>query len=49
MAFGLFQPSEPGETPSHPRETTNMRTQTVASYFRVSSFVSVIKAAAELL
>lgn len=34
--FGVFQPSEPGETPYHPRETTSMRTQTVASYFRVS-------------
>ncbi|XP_056868851.1 myosin-IIIa isoform X4 [Takifugu flavidus] len=30
------KPGEPGETPSHPRETTNMRTQTVASYFRFS-------------
>uniref|UniRef100_A0AAQ5Y6F7 non-specific serine/threonine protein kinase n=1 Tax=Amphiprion ocellaris TaxID=80972 RepID=A0AAQ5Y6F7_AMPOC len=30
------QPGEPGDTPSHPRETTNMRTQTVASYFRYS-------------
>ncbi|KAM8823539.1 myosin-IIIa [Spinachia spinachia] len=29
-------PGEPGDTPSHPRETTNMRTQTVASYFRYS-------------
>ncbi|KAM3860363.1 myosin-IIIa [Diretmus argenteus] len=27
---------EPGETTCHPRETTNMRTQTVASYFRYS-------------
>lgn len=34
----LFQPGEPGETPCHPRETTNMRTQTVASYFRVRCF-----------
>lgn len=33
-----FQPGEPGETPYHPRETTNMRTQTVASYFRVRLF-----------
>lgn len=24
-----------GETTHHPRESTNMRTQTVASYFRV--------------
>ncbi|XP_054862948.1 myosin-IIIa isoform X4 [Amphiprion ocellaris] len=30
------KPGEPGDTPSHPRETTNMRTQTVASYFRYS-------------
>uniref|UniRef100_A0A4W6DVD6 non-specific serine/threonine protein kinase n=1 Tax=Lates calcarifer TaxID=8187 RepID=A0A4W6DVD6_LATCA len=29
-------PSEQGDTPYHPRETTNMRTQTVASYFRYS-------------
>uniref|UniRef100_H3D7Z8 non-specific serine/threonine protein kinase n=1 Tax=Tetraodon nigroviridis TaxID=99883 RepID=H3D7Z8_TETNG len=29
-------PSELGETPYHPRETTSMRTQTVASYFRFS-------------
>ncbi|XP_062415251.1 myosin-IIIa [Pungitius pungitius] len=29
-------PGEPGDAPSHPRETTNMRTQTVASYFRYS-------------
>uniref|UniRef100_A0A665X779 non-specific serine/threonine protein kinase n=1 Tax=Echeneis naucrates TaxID=173247 RepID=A0A665X779_ECHNA len=27
---------EHGDTPYHPRETTNMRTQTVASYFRYS-------------
>uniref|UniRef100_A0AAX7UB73 non-specific serine/threonine protein kinase n=1 Tax=Astatotilapia calliptera TaxID=8154 RepID=A0AAX7UB73_ASTCA len=27
---------ESGDTPYHPRETTNMRTQTVASYFRYS-------------
>uniref|UniRef100_A0A4W6DX18 non-specific serine/threonine protein kinase n=1 Tax=Lates calcarifer TaxID=8187 RepID=A0A4W6DX18_LATCA len=27
---------EQGDTPYHPRETTNMRTQTVASYFRYS-------------
>uniref|UniRef100_A0A3B5A062 non-specific serine/threonine protein kinase n=1 Tax=Stegastes partitus TaxID=144197 RepID=A0A3B5A062_9TELE len=31
-----LRPGEPGDTPSHPRETTNMRTQTVASYFRYS-------------
>uniref|UniRef100_A0A4W6DX34 non-specific serine/threonine protein kinase n=1 Tax=Lates calcarifer TaxID=8187 RepID=A0A4W6DX34_LATCA len=30
------EPSEQGDTPYHPRETTNMRTQTVASYFRYS-------------
>ncbi|CAG05467.1 unnamed protein product [Tetraodon nigroviridis] len=30
------KPSELGETPYHPRETTSMRTQTVASYFRFS-------------
>uniref|UniRef100_A0A8C9ZKS8 non-specific serine/threonine protein kinase n=1 Tax=Sander lucioperca TaxID=283035 RepID=A0A8C9ZKS8_SANLU len=29
-------PAEPADRPSHPRETTNMRTQTVASYFRYS-------------
>ncbi|XP_070842280.1 myosin-IIIa isoform X3 [Chaetodon trifascialis] len=29
-------PGDPGDTPYHPRETTNMRTQTVASYFRYS-------------
>lgn len=33
-----LQPGEPGDTPYHPRETTNMRTQTVASYFRVRLF-----------
>uniref|UniRef100_A0A8C9ZMW0 non-specific serine/threonine protein kinase n=1 Tax=Sander lucioperca TaxID=283035 RepID=A0A8C9ZMW0_SANLU len=32
----LVQPAEPADRPSHPRETTNMRTQTVASYFRYS-------------
>ncbi|XP_029934832.1 myosin-IIIa isoform X1 [Myripristis murdjan] len=31
-----FSEGEPGETTHHPRETTNMRTQTVASYFRYS-------------
>ncbi|KAK9527524.1 hypothetical protein VZT92_014079 [Zoarces viviparus] len=30
------KPGEPGDAPYHPRETTNMRTQTVASYFRYS-------------
>ncbi|XP_030612150.1 myosin-IIIa isoform X2 [Archocentrus centrarchus] len=36
--YSSFSFSEPGEsdTPYHPRETTNMRTQTVASYFRYS-------------
>uniref|UniRef100_A0A3Q1FRL6 non-specific serine/threonine protein kinase n=1 Tax=Acanthochromis polyacanthus TaxID=80966 RepID=A0A3Q1FRL6_9TELE len=33
--LSLMSPGEPGDAPSHPRETTNMRTQTVASYFRV--------------
>uniref|UniRef100_A0A665X661 non-specific serine/threonine protein kinase n=1 Tax=Echeneis naucrates TaxID=173247 RepID=A0A665X661_ECHNA len=32
----FFQSGEHGDTPYHPRETTNMRTQTVASYFRYS-------------
>ncbi|XP_067108298.1 myosin-IIIa [Osmerus mordax] len=31
-----FAKGEPGESSHHPRETTNMRTQTVASYFRYS-------------
>lgn len=31
------QQVEQGDVPYHPRETTNMRTQTVASYFRVRS------------
>uniref|UniRef100_A0A8C4HZA7 non-specific serine/threonine protein kinase n=1 Tax=Dicentrarchus labrax TaxID=13489 RepID=A0A8C4HZA7_DICLA len=35
-SFLSVQPGEPGDTPYHPRETTNMRTQTVASYFRYS-------------
>uniref|UniRef100_A0A3Q1BQ25 non-specific serine/threonine protein kinase n=1 Tax=Amphiprion ocellaris TaxID=80972 RepID=A0A3Q1BQ25_AMPOC len=35
-SFSFTEPGEPGDTPSHPRETTNMRTQTVASYFRYS-------------
>ncbi|XP_039983497.1 myosin-IIIa [Xiphias gladius] len=30
------KPGEHGDMPYHPRETTNMRTQTVASYFRYS-------------
>ncbi|XP_075903749.1 myosin-IIIa [Nelusetta ayraudi] len=30
------KPGEQGDLPYHPRETTNMRTQTVASYFRYS-------------
>uniref|UniRef100_A0A665X7D8 non-specific serine/threonine protein kinase n=1 Tax=Echeneis naucrates TaxID=173247 RepID=A0A665X7D8_ECHNA len=32
----LTKTGEHGDTPYHPRETTNMRTQTVASYFRYS-------------
>ncbi|XP_028290295.1 myosin-IIIa isoform X2 [Gouania willdenowi] len=32
----LVKSGDPGDTPSHPRETTNMKTQTVASYFRYS-------------
>ncbi|XP_068566277.1 myosin-IIIa isoform X4 [Cebidichthys violaceus] len=35
-SFSFSEPGEPGDTPYHPRETTNMRTQTVASYFRYS-------------
>ncbi|XP_023679234.2 myosin-IIIa [Paramormyrops kingsleyae] len=31
-----FSKADTGETSHHPRETTNMRTQTVASYFRYS-------------
>ncbi|KAG7260049.1 hypothetical protein CRUP_007741, partial [Coryphaenoides rupestris] len=31
-----FTKGEPGEATHHPRETTNMRTHTVASYFRYS-------------
>lgn len=43
--FGLFfQPSEQGDTPYHPRETTNMRTQTVASYFRVRFYSLLARA-----
>ncbi|XP_034022241.1 myosin-IIIa isoform X1 [Thalassophryne amazonica] len=34
-SFSLSE-GEPGEMAYHPRETTNMRTQTVASYFRYS-------------
>uniref|UniRef100_A0A3B3B3T4 non-specific serine/threonine protein kinase n=1 Tax=Oryzias melastigma TaxID=30732 RepID=A0A3B3B3T4_ORYME len=32
----LTKTTDCGETPYHPRETTNMKTQTVASYFRYS-------------
>ncbi|XP_053198542.1 myosin-IIIa isoform X3 [Scomber japonicus] len=35
-SFSFSESGEPGDTPYHPRETTNMRTQTVASYFRYS-------------
>ncbi|XP_065805147.1 myosin-IIIa [Labrus bergylta] len=35
-SFSFTEPGDPGDTPYHPRETTNMRTQTVASYFRYS-------------
>uniref|UniRef100_A0A087XQA4 non-specific serine/threonine protein kinase n=1 Tax=Poecilia formosa TaxID=48698 RepID=A0A087XQA4_POEFO len=35
-SFSISEPTEPGDTPYHPRETTNMKTQTVASYFRYS-------------
>ncbi|XP_069552553.1 myosin-IIIa isoform X1 [Brachyistius frenatus] len=35
-SFSFYESGESGDTPSHPRETTNMRTQTVASYFRYS-------------
>ncbi|XP_024910277.1 myosin-IIIa isoform X5 [Cynoglossus semilaevis] len=35
-AFGISEQVEQGDVPYHPRETTNMRTQTVASYFRYS-------------
>ncbi|KAK2859682.1 hypothetical protein Q5P01_004302 [Channa striata] len=35
-SFSFSEPGEHGDTPYHPRETTNMRTQTVASYFRYS-------------
>lgn len=31
----FLQTGDQGDVPYHPRETTNMRTQTVASYFRV--------------
>uniref|UniRef100_A0A672FP73 non-specific serine/threonine protein kinase n=1 Tax=Salarias fasciatus TaxID=181472 RepID=A0A672FP73_SALFA len=34
--FSFSEPGDSSETPAHPRETTNMRTQTVASYFRYS-------------
>uniref|UniRef100_A0A8C7YAZ5 non-specific serine/threonine protein kinase n=1 Tax=Oryzias sinensis TaxID=183150 RepID=A0A8C7YAZ5_9TELE len=37
LFFKLFlQPTNCGDAPYHPRETTNMKTQTVASYFRYS-------------
>uniref|UniRef100_A0A1A8CQF9 non-specific serine/threonine protein kinase n=2 Tax=Nothobranchius kadleci TaxID=1051664 RepID=A0A1A8CQF9_NOTKA len=32
----LAKPAEAGDAPYHPRQTTNMKTQTVASYFRYS-------------
>uniref|UniRef100_A0A8C6PHK6 non-specific serine/threonine protein kinase n=1 Tax=Nothobranchius furzeri TaxID=105023 RepID=A0A8C6PHK6_NOTFU len=32
----VLQPAEAGDAPYHPRQTTNMKTQTVASYFRYS-------------
>uniref|UniRef100_UPI0037E7E9D3 myosin-IIIa isoform X2 n=1 Tax=Semicossyphus pulcher TaxID=241346 RepID=UPI0037E7E9D3 len=35
-SFSFSEPGDPADTPYHPRETTNMRTQTVASYFRYS-------------
>ncbi|XP_037828976.1 myosin-IIIa isoform X2 [Kryptolebias marmoratus] len=35
-SFSFSEPVESGDTPYHPRETTNMKTQTVASYFRYS-------------
>ncbi|KAM9332958.1 myosin-IIIa [Pholidichthys leucotaenia] len=35
-SFSFCEPGDSGEQPYHPRETTNMRTQTVASYFRYS-------------
>nr|XP_043878257.1 myosin-IIIa isoform X2 [Solea senegalensis] len=35
-SFGFSEGGEQGDVPYHPRETTNMRTQTVASYFRYS-------------
>ncbi|RVE58585.1 hypothetical protein OJAV_G00195820 [Oryzias javanicus] len=35
-SFSFSEPTDGGETPYHPRETTNMKTQTVASYFRYS-------------
>ncbi|XP_029002637.1 myosin-IIIa isoform X2 [Betta splendens] len=35
-SFSFSESGEHGDTPYHPRETTNMRTQTVSSYFRYS-------------
>ncbi|KAK5878186.1 hypothetical protein CesoFtcFv8_025618 [Champsocephalus esox] len=35
-SFSFSEQGESVDTPYHPRETTNMRTQTVASYFRYS-------------
>lgn len=36
--FVFVQAESTGESTHHPRETTNMKTQTVASYFRVRLF-----------
>ncbi|XP_070409343.1 myosin-IIIa isoform X1 [Nothobranchius furzeri] len=35
-SFSFSEPAEAGDAPYHPRQTTNMKTQTVASYFRYS-------------
>ncbi|XP_070709056.1 myosin-IIIa [Pempheris klunzingeri] len=35
-SFSFCETGDNGDSPHHPRETTNMRTQTVASYFRYS-------------
>ncbi|XP_078794393.1 myosin-IIIa isoform X8 [Oryzias latipes] len=35
-SFSVSEPTNCGDAPYHPRETTNMKTQTVASYFRYS-------------
>ncbi|XP_026218983.1 myosin-IIIa isoform X1 [Anabas testudineus] len=35
-SLSFSESGEHGDTPYHPRETTNMRTQTVSSYFRYS-------------